>query len=161
MNRHARVSVERGLFSAFWQRNLKSMHNRREEEEEFHSGENIAEAHPPSDTEWQEERWNLNFSFGVDESTRPEFLWLVPELWVHVNAVDEWHDMRTGWDFVTVKLLVTVNETRCEINKTNSNESFVNIQGSFSFKRSKRANSKGDLKPTTLAFIHITGLRMR
>lgn len=163
MNRHAWVSVERRLFCAFRQWNLKSMHNRWEEEEKLHSGENFAEAHPPADTERQEIRWNLNFSFGVEESTRSEFFGFVPQLWVHVNAADEWNDMWTGWYLITVELLVTVIETRCKINKTIYMSRLSNIQGTFfpPFERSKRANSKGDLKPTTLSFIHITSLRMR
>lgn len=100
------------------------MHDRREEQEEFHSGENIAQTHPSANAKGQEIRWNLNFSFGINKSTWSEFLWLIPERWIHVNAVNQWNDMWAGWNFVTVELFVTVSKKKRS--KINTNKSSRN-----------------------------------
>lgn len=58
-----------------------------EVQEELHPREDIPQAHPPPDAEWEEVLRLRDFPLRVDESRGVEFFRLVPKIRVHVDRV--------------------------------------------------------------------------
>lgn len=91
------------------------MHYRGEEQEQLHPGQNVTQTATTTDTERNEEVRLVNFAFGIQEAAWVELLGAVPQRWVHVDAVDQRHDIRTSWDCVAIDDDITV-ETRMNTN---------------------------------------------
>ena len=94
MDGHARVAVETRLLCASRQAHIERVHDRCEEQEELHSGENVAETHTTTDTERNEVLGLVHLALCVDEATRSEVVWRFPEIWVHVHANSRERDER-------------------------------------------------------------------
>lgn len=128
------------------------MHDRREEGEQFHTSEDVAETHSPSYAERNEVFGFLNISFCVDESIRIKFIGVFPQRRIHVYGVDERDNMTASWNFVTAECLIAVIETR-------SGKNLINCIH-FSSKDLNERSEKGYSKLTSRSD-HVTGFRMR
>lgn len=74
-------------------RYVEGVEEGREEEEQFHPSQDLAQTHPPADAEGQEVFGLGNFALGVDEPGRIELLGLVPQGGVHVDGVQQRHHL--------------------------------------------------------------------
>ena len=72
----------------FWYLKTEDMKQRREEEEQLGFGQDVAETHPPTDAEWNEEIRFVDGTIGPDESFRIKRLGILPQRRIHVNGVD-------------------------------------------------------------------------
>lgn len=84
---HARVALQTGQRLAGGHAHVERVQQRREEQEQLHPGEDLAQAHPPSDTEGKEVLGLLHFALGIYEAGGVEAFRLVPQGWVHVDSV--------------------------------------------------------------------------
>lgn len=118
--RHTHVTLQAGHWRTVGQSHLKRVHQRGEEQKQLHARQRIAEAHAPADAERHKEGGLLHFTLRIDEAPRIKVLGSVPQFRVHVDAVDQRNDVRTGRNGVALQLDVTVllkNGVREEIGK--------------------------------------------
>lgn len=109
VDRHAGISVEAGRLGSGGQADLEPVHDRTEEKEKLHAGQDVAEAHSTADAERHKIFGFLNLAgFGVDETTRPKLLRIFPQRRVHVNGANQGQHMTASWYFVTGELLIAV-----------------------------------------------------
>ena len=80
------------------------MEERREEQLQLHLGYFVPEAHPLTGSEGHEVGRFVELPLLGEEPLRPEGLRLLPELWVHVDTVQQWNDVSVLRDDVTLKL---------------------------------------------------------
>ena len=81
-------TFETGHGMTFWYLKTEDMKQRREEEEQLGFGQDVAETHPPTDAEWNEEIRFVDGTIGPDESFRIKRLGILPQRRIHVNGVD-------------------------------------------------------------------------
>lgn len=103
-NNYASYSVQRRLRLVLWQADVVAVHEAGEEQEHLHAGQGIAQAPSTTHTERHEEVWSMDVAVWADESFRDELLGPVPQLWTHVDALDERNDLGSCWDGVAVHL---------------------------------------------------------
>lgn len=84
------------------------MHECGEEQKQLHASEHIAQTHTTADAERHEEGGLLDLALGVNEPPWIELLRKVPQLGVHVNAVNERNDVRTGRNRVAIQLDISI-----------------------------------------------------
>jgi len=90
------VALEAGQRLALGQGDVEAVHEGGEEQEELHPRQHVAQAHPPAHSEGDEVLRLAHLALGVDESRGAELLGLLPQVGVHVDAVDQRDDMRAG-----------------------------------------------------------------
>lgn len=80
------------------------MKERGEEELQFHLCYLVSKTHSLSCTKWHEVFGFMKFSLWCQESFWSELFRLIPDLWVHVNSVQQGNDVSVLGDDVSIKL---------------------------------------------------------
>jgi hypothetical protein len=60
-----------------------------------------------TNTKWQEVFWLGDFAFCVEKSRWLEFLWFVPQLWIHVDSVKQRHNLCMLRDLKAVQVHIS------------------------------------------------------
>lgn len=139
------------------------MHDWWEEQKQLHSCENISQTHSPSRSKWNEIFRFLNLAFVIDKAARHKLFGVFPKSRVHVNAIDQRNNVTTGWYFVTIKLLITVNKAKQVVKLLHKSFTWVSYVHFFQ----KISMSELETRCETYvelflcSRIHITSFRMR
>lgn len=86
------------------------MKQRREEKEQLHSGEDFSEAHSSTDAEGQEVFGLGDLTLSVDETGWIESFGFFPKVRVHVNCVEQRHDLDILWQQEAIQFKVTATK---------------------------------------------------
>lgn len=103
-------ALQRWRRSAWRRLHVELVHHAREEHEHLHAREHVAQAHAPAHAERHEVLRPPNLAGLVDEPARVELVRLVPQIGVHVDAVDQRHYLRARRDPVAVQMDVPVHK---------------------------------------------------
>lgn len=108
------IALETGQRLALGQGDIKAVHERGKEQEELHACQHIAQAHASSHAERDEVFGLAHLALRIDEPCRAKLLGLLPQCGVHVNAVDQWNDVRAGRYGVTIQFHISVRAQEIE-----------------------------------------------
>lgn len=114
----AHVALETGQWLTLRQGDVEAVHEGGEEQEELHPRQHIAQAHPPAHSEGYEVLRFAHLALCVDESRWAEFLGLLPQIGVHVDAIDQRDDMRAGRYGVPIEFHIPAADERGEARAT-------------------------------------------
>ena len=88
------------------------MQQRAEEQLQLHLGDLVAQTHPLPSTKWHEVLGFVEFTILCQESLRSEGLGLLPDLGVHVHAMQQRDDVSVFWNDVTIQVDSSKEETK-------------------------------------------------
>lgn len=111
--RDARVSLKARKLLALRDAQVERVKHGGKEEKELHSRQDLSQAHPPADSEWDKVLRFGDLSVWVDEARRIELLGMIPEGGVHVNGVEQGDDLRVAGHAESIE--VNVSEKKEEI----------------------------------------------
>jgi len=80
------------------------MQQRAEEQLQLHLGDLVAQTHPLPSSKWHEVLGFVEFTILCQESLRSEGFGLLPDLGVHVHAMQQRDDVRVFWNDMTIQL---------------------------------------------------------
>jgi hypothetical protein len=64
-----------------------------------------------TNTKRQEVFWLFDFAFRVEKPRWFKFLWLVPQVWIHMDSMEQRYNLCILWNFKAVEVHISAKET--------------------------------------------------